>query len=105
MGYFLNLFKNFLKQQQEVISSSTCSFDDILKQFDQPKKQKTKEEIVNDYAIKEMIATYEVEYLRESPATLFTGNQAWYDNEGNKFFDFVPCSVRPEVILCSYGKN
>jgi hypothetical protein len=105
MGYFINLFKNLLIKQQLNQQSLSCNFEDILKQFDEPKKQKTKEEIVQDYTIKQMMAHYELEYLREQPANLFTGNQSFYDNVGNKFFDFVPCSVRPEVLYCSYGKN
>ena len=25
--------------------------------------------------------------------------------DGNKYFDFVPCVLRPEVLYCAYGKN
>jgi len=66
---------------------------------------KTPEDIVRDYTIKETMASLELSYLRQDPAMLYTGNQVWYDQDGNKYFDFVPCVMRPEVHYCCYGKN
>jgi len=66
---------------------------------------KTPEDIVRDYTIKETMASLELSYLRQDPAIFYTGNQVWYDQDGNKYFDFVPCVMRPEVHYCCYGKN
>ena len=51
------------------------------------------------------MASLEVEMLRMDPPKVFKGQQLWKDVYGNKFYDWVPCIVRPEIIYCSYGKN
>lgn len=81
------------------------TLDELLKQFDAPKKEKTNEDIIRDYTVKEAMANLEVEMLRMEPAKCFRGSQIWYNNDGKKFYDWVPCVLRPEVIYCSYGKN
>ena len=65
----------------------------------------TPEDIVRDYTIKETMASLELSYLRQDPSIFYSGNQVWYDQDGNKYFDFVPCVMRPEVHYCCYGKN
>lgn len=80
------------------------TFDELLEQFDQPKKVKTVEEIIKDYQIKETIKAIEVDFLRSEPSKAFYGSQK-FEDKNSKFIDFVPCIVRPEVIFCSYGKN
>lgn len=81
------------------------TLDDIIKQFDNPPKQKTQKDIIRDYQIRETMAKLEVDMLSMDPAQTFRGTLMWYDNQGNKYFDWVPCVVRPEVIYCSYGKS
>jgi hypothetical protein len=51
------------------------------------------------------MAALEVNMLKMDPANEFRGVQIYMDNSGNKFLDWVPCVVRPEVIYCSYGKS
>jgi hypothetical protein len=79
---------------------------ELLEQFtSQDVSPKTPEDIVRDYAIKETMASLELSYLKEDPAIFYRGTQAWHDQDGNKYFDFVPCVVRPEVHYCCYGKS
>lgn len=88
-----------------VYSVGPNSFKELLKQFEQPKKEKTQEDIIRDYQVKETMAKLEVDMLMMEPTSFFRGCQRWTDNEDNKYFDFVYCATRPEVIYCSYGKN
>jgi len=81
------------------------SLNELLKQFNQPPKQKTNEDVIRDYTVKETMAQLEVDMLKMDPTIYYKGFQMWYDNEGNKYFDWMPCATRPEVIYCSYGKN
>lgn len=88
-----------------VYSVGPNTFSELLKQFDQPPKEKTDKDIIRDYTVKEAMAKLEVDMLSLEPTSFYKGFQYWYDCEGNKFFDWVPCATRPEVIYCSYGKN
>jgi hypothetical protein len=109
MQFFSKIFKNLLtitiKKPVIVSKIGPNTLEELLVQFDQPKTIKTESQIVQDYLIKETINAYEVEYLRDCPVAMFKGAQRWYDRDGNLYFDWVPCSVRPEVVYCSYGKN
>ena len=79
---------------------------ELLEQFKTLKPApKTPDEVVRDYAIREAMASLELSNLRDDPALFYSGNQIWYDQDGNKYFDFVPCVVRPEVPYCCYDKN
>jgi len=51
------------------------------------------------------MAALEVDMLKMDPSLIYRGGQMWFDHEGNKYFDFVPCVLRPEVLYCAYGKN
>jgi hypothetical protein len=82
------------------------TLNELLEQFKTYNPaSKTPEDIVRDYTIKETMASLELSYLKQDPAMLYTGNQVWHDQDGNKYFDFVPCVIRPEVHYCCYGKN
>ena len=96
----------FLNSQTHkgVYSIGPNNFAELLKQFDQPKKEKTQEDIIRDYQVRETMAALEVDMLKMEPSNVYTGHQIWY-NDGKKFYDWVPCITRPEVIYCSYGKN
>ena len=89
----------------KIVPIGPGTLDELLKQFDEPPKQKSSEEIVRDYQIKETMAKMELDLLVMDPSLEYRGCQSWYDQDKNKYFDFVPCVVRPEVIYCSYGKN
>lgn len=102
---FLNPFNVNPDTHKGVYSIGPNTFAELLKQFDQPIKEKTQEDIIRDYQIKETMAALEVDMLKMDPTLFYRGIQLWYDNDNKKCFDFVPCSVRPEVIYCSYGKN
>lgn len=77
---------------------------ELLSQFDTPKKDKTNDDVIRDYLIKEAMARLEVDMLKMEETKFFKGQQKCYDNNG-MFYDWVYCSVRPEVMYCSYGKN
>jgi len=100
--FIKNLFNN---PKFKVYSCGPNNFVELLKQFDQPPKQKTQEEVVRDYQVKETMAALEVDMLKMEPTSFYRGSQSWYDRDGNKYFDWVNCAVRPEVVYCSYGKN
>lgn len=100
---FLNPFS--VSSHKGVYSVGPNNFAELLKQFDAPKKEKTNEDIIRDYQIKETLAALEVDMLKMDPPNVYKGSQTFYDKEGNKFFDWVPCITRPEVVYCSYGKN
>jgi len=102
---FLNPFGFNLKTHTGVYSVGPNTFAELLKQFDQPPREKTEEDTIRDYQAKEAMAKLEVELLKMDPTVFFRGFQHWYDHAGNKFFDWVPCAARPEVMYCSYGKN
>lgn len=102
---YLNPFGFNPATHKGVYSVGPNTFDELLKQFDAPPKEKTKEDIIRDYTVKETMAKLEVDMLMMEPTTFFRGFQQWYDSEGNKYFDWMPCATRPEVIYCSYGKN
>lgn len=88
-----------------VYSTGPNTLEELLKQFDIPKKEKTENDIIRDYQIKETLAALEVDMLKLEPPILYKGHQIWYDHEGKKFYDWVPCILRPEVVYCSNGKN
>jgi hypothetical protein len=89
-----------------VCSIGPNNLAELLKQFNQPiKKEKNNKDVIKDYTIKETMAKLEVDMLTMEPTSYYRGFQSWYDNKGNKFLDWIPCAIRPEVIYCSYGKN
>lgn len=108
MQIISKIFSSFLipfLNKPGVYSVGPNNFTELLKQFDQPPKEKTPADVIRDYTIRETMAKLEVEMLMMEPTCYYKGFQTWYDNEGNKFFDWVLCATRPEVIYCSYGKN
>lgn len=79
---------------------------ELLQQFALPAAPPPAAEVVvTTYQIKQTIAAVELDILKMDPALEYRGCQKWHDQSGNKYFDFVPCVVRPEVVYCSYGKN
>ena len=82
------------------------TLSELLQQFAlPPAPPPVAEVVVTTYQIKETIAAVELDILKMDPSLEYRGYQRWYDKDGNKYFDFVPCVVRPEVLYCSYGKN
>ena len=102
ISFFKNLFSSNIKG---VYTVGPNNLVELLKQFDQPKKEKTPEDIIRDYTVKETMAALEVEMLRMDPSLSYQGYQKFQDKDGNTYFEWVPCIVRPEVTYCSYGKN
>jgi hypothetical protein len=100
-----NFIKHIFKFKAKPLPPGPNNLTELLAQFNEPKKVKTADDIVKEYTIKETMASLELSFLKDSPAMFYKGNQSWYDNDGNKFFDFVPCALRPEVTYCCYGKN
>jgi hypothetical protein len=106
MEFFSKIITSLLnKSAKTVVHIGPNTMGELLKQFDEPPKQKTPEDIVRDYQVKETMAALEVDMLKMDPSLLYRGTQMWFDGDGNKYFDFVPCVLRPEVLYCAYGKN
>jgi len=108
LQYIMELFSKLitsLVSKQKVLYTGPNTLNELLEQFDTPPKEKTQEDIIRDYTVKETMAALELSYLKDDPSFVYYGNQVWYDHDGNKYFDFVPCVVRPEVHYCCYGKN
>ena len=105
MGFLQSFFNIFNNKNVAVYSVGPNNFTELLKQFDQPPKVKTQEEIIRDYNILETMRALEVNMLKLEPSAMYRGTQRFKDKDGNIFFDFVPCVVRPEVVYCSYGTN
>lgn len=107
--------ESFLKTIQALLGSKTSSaipvspntFADIIKQLEAPvvKEEKSPLQVFQDVFYKESMSKLEVEMLKMEPHTKYTGYQYWFDSGGNKFCDWVPCMIRPEVEYCCYGKN
>jgi len=107
MQIFSKIFNFFnpYSYKQGVYPVGPNNLAELLKQFDNPSKEKTKEDIIRDYQIRETMAALEVDMLKMEPTIFFRGAQKWYDFEDNLYFDWVYCSVRPEIIYCCYSKN
>jgi hypothetical protein len=105
MVFLVDLFKNFFSIKNTQPKTGPNTLEELLTQFDNPKKEKTNEDIISDYTILQTIQNLEVEMLRKEPVRIYKGSQRWKDSEGNLYFDWIPCAVRPEVIYCSYGKS
>ncbi|NBP02120.1 MAG: hypothetical protein EBU90_18710 [Proteobacteria bacterium] len=108
MQFFNQIFKNFLNPfsyKGPVYSVGPNNFAELLKQFDQPPKQKTIADTIQDYKMKEAMAALEINMLKMDPTNYYQGSWRINNNDGTSDLDFVPCAVRPEVIYCSYGKN
>lgn len=106
MAFVTKIFKilNPFAYTQPVYATGPNTLDELIKQFDQPSISYNKDATVS-YPIQLGLFALELDFLKSSPAQQFLGSQSWYDENGNKCFDFVPCMVRPEVIYCSYYKN
>lgn len=83
------------------------TLQDILDQFNQPKKEKTQQQIIDHYLILEKMTMLEIEFLQDSPARAFVGmTRLWDETEkGTLKITFVPCVVRPEVLFRGFGRN
>lgn len=83
------------------------TLQDILNQFDQPKKEKTSQQIVDHYLVLEKMTMLEIEFLQDSPARAFVGmTKIWDENEKDVLkITFVPCVVRPEVLYLGFSRN
>jgi len=90
--------------KQKAYTSGPNTLSELLNQFDLPPKEKTQEDVVRDYLVKETMAGLEIEMLKMEKTNYYKGQQMWEDTKG-KFYDWVYCSVRPEVLYCCYGKN
>lgn len=105
---FISKIFNFLNPYSfkgNTYKSGPMTLEELLKQFDAPIKEKSNQDIIRDYQVRETLAALEVDMLKLEPSNVYKGCQFWIDYEGKKFYDFVPCVTRPEVIYCSYGKN
>lgn len=88
--------------------SGPNTLQELLVQFDAAPKQKTQHEVEQHYLILEKMMLLEIEFLREGPARAYVGMTKVLDEEeGEDVYRirFVPCVVRPEVLLLGFSKN
>jgi len=104
MKNFINKLFSFLKYK-EPKKQGPNTLAELLEQFDQPKKEKTSEDVLKHFCIQIALNQYEYDYLKEQPPKMFLGSFRIKNNDETIDFDFVPCSVRPEVIYSCYYKN
>jgi hypothetical protein len=95
----------FTNSGKVVYSVGPNNLNELLKQFDQPTKPKTAQQVVMDTFYKEKFTELEIDFLKNSPDVAFHGSFKTFNNDDTIDIDFVPCSVRPEVLYCCYGKN
>ena len=106
--YIMDLYHKIIQalKSAPVQATGPNNLGELLKQFAlPPAPPPTHEMVIKTYQIKETIAAIEVDLHKMDASLEYRGTQMWHDKEGNKYFDFVPCVVRPEVLYCSYGKN
>ena len=108
LQHFMELFRYFTKEvlrPNATKQSGPNTLEELLTQFDLPKKEKTKEEVIRGYQIFLTMAELELEMLRMAPPIKFYSHN-WVDYEGGKaYYDWAPCIIRPEVVYSCYGKN
>lgn len=100
-----NSFKALLGIKPKPIKSGPNTLEELLEQFDLPKKEKNQSDIVRDYLVLQTMAQLEVEMLKLEPARVYLGSTRINHDDGIVQLNFVYCVVRPEVVYCSYGKN
>lgn len=108
LQHFMEIFRYVTREvlaKKKVKKQGPNTLEELLTQFNLPKKEKTAEEVIRNYQVFLTMANLELEMLKMSPSLAFMGYQYWIDFEGTKFCDFVPCITRPEVVYCCYGKN
>lgn len=94
----------YKKPIQGAYSCGPNNFAELLEQFDLPPKIKTEKEIINTFKTQIKMYNLEWEMLKMDPTMFFLGSRKTI-NEDIVDIDFVPCSVRPDVIYCNIGKN
>lgn len=99
-----NFMKWFYKKPAKS-ATAPITLEEVVEYFNLPPKEKTAADIIRDYQVKETMTHLELGYLKDDPSLYYRGGQSWHDKDGNKYFDFVPCVLRPEVLYCAYGKN
>ena len=102
---FRYFFQEVLLKKKEIKNSGPDTLEELLKQFELPKKEKTKEEIIRTYQVFLTMAALEYDMLKLAPPIKFYSHN-WIDyQDGKAFYDWAPCILRPEVLYCNYGKN
>jgi len=108
LQHIMECFRYFF--QEVLVKKKTTplgpnSLEELLTQFDLPKKEKSKEEIIKAYQIFLTMSSLELDMLKMAPPIKFYSHN-WVDYEGGKaYYDWAPCILRPEVLYSCYGKN
>lgn len=105
LNEFIKSFVNVFNKKTVVYSVGPNNFAELLEQFDQPAKLKTTEQVVMTTFYTEKFTKLELDFLKNSPCVFYYGSSKVNNFDGTINIDFVPCSVRPEVLYCCYGKN
>ena len=108
LQHIVECFRYFFQEvlvSKKSIPEGPNTLEELLKQFDIPKKEKTKEDLVRDYQMFLTMSALEYDMLKMAPPIKFYSHN-WVEYEGGKaYYDWAPCILRPEVLYCSYGKN
>ena len=67
MGFIQNLINSIVGKNSVVYHYGPNNLDELLKQFDHPKKEKTEQDVIRDYKIKEAMFALEVDMLKMDP--------------------------------------
>jgi len=102
---FRYFFQEVLTSRKEVKPQGPNTLEELLKQFDLPKKEKTKEDLIRDYQVFLTMSKLEYDILVMAPPIKFYAHN-WVEYEGGKaYYDWTPCILRPEILYSCYGKN
>lgn len=106
MGFLKKIVQALIgKPYMQGYSVGPNNLAELLEQFDKPAIQKTSEDAIRDFKTRIAMANLEMEMLKLEPSVVYRGCQRWQDAQGNKYFDFVPCIVRPEVVYCATSRD
>jgi len=98
-------FKEILLSKKTAKQQGPNNMEELLEQFNYPKKEKTKEDMIRDYQVFLTMCSLELDMLKMSPPIKFYAHN-WVEYEGGKaYYDWTPCALRPEVLYSCYGKN
>lgn len=98
----------FHKSDKVTPVSGPNTLQELLVQFETTPSKKTQHQVEQHYLILEKMMMLEIEFLQEGPARGFVGMTKILDeDEGTDVYRirFVPCIVRPEVLLRGFSKN
>jgi len=104
MAFIFSFIKQLFSRPAKQSSTGPNTLEELLKQFDLPPKIKSNDKIIQEFLVKITMYNLEWEMLKMDSTVFYLGSTR--TNSGDiVHIDFVPCSVRPDVMYCNIGKN